>query len=299
VWHGEKVGSVSVTGIVGADQYRDRVALVAELLGRSAEEITLLGSGADHLVFAVGDDLVARFAIGDDDDAAELTREAGLLHSIADRVPVPVPHVVDLAVDCGLLVTTRVRGESLLGRARPSTGTIDAIADVVAALHAIPVTVVAEFVGDDPFPLASFAGEAIDNLAQAASRLENRVQRAVSSALREVPDESATTVFVHNDFGAEHLFADADGVLTGVIDWADAAIADPARDFARLLRDFGPEAYRRVVQRYPHGWDEQDGARAWFLARCAALEDLAFGLEAQRDPYVAAALRSMSWLFES
>jgi aminoglycoside phosphotransferase (APT) family kinase protein len=291
---------MAVTGIAAADQYGDRVALVAELLGRSVEGMTLLGSGTDHLVFAVGDDLVARFALGDADDlAVGLAREAGLLQSIAERVPVPVPRVVDMAVDCGLLVTTRVRGESLLGRARPPIATIDGIADVVAAVHAIPVAVVAEFVGDDPLPLASFAAEAIDNLAEVAARLDNRTRRAVSSALTERPDEAATAVFVHNDFGAEHLYADADGVLTGVIDWADAAIADPARDFARVLRDFGPAGYQRVVERYPHDWDDRDDARAWFLARCAALEDLAFGLELQRDPYVAAALRSTSWLFES
>ncbi len=48
-----------------------------------------------------------------------------------------------------------------------------------------------------------------------------------------------TRVVAHADLGAEHILA-LDGRLTGIIDWSDAAITDPAVDFARVYRDFGP-----------------------------------------------------------
>lgn len=53
-----------------------------------------------------------------------------------------------------------------------------------------------------------------------------------------------------------HLLARADGALAGVIDWADALLADPARDLAGLLSGFGrlqgfrPPFLRRVLASY-------------------------------------------------
>ena len=55
------------------------------------------------------------------------------------------------------------------------------------------------------------------------------------------------------------MFAD-DGRITGVIDWSDAAIGDPALDHGRLLRDFGGRA----------------DTRAHLYAICTAIEDLAY-----------------------
>jgi aminoglycoside phosphotransferase (APT) family kinase protein len=281
----------------------ERREWLAELLGRPAETIVPLGGGTDHAAFAVGDDLVARFARGGDaedgepaDVSAEVEREAAVLRVVAVRLPVPTPEVAEVHADRGLLVTTRVAGESLLGRDLPSLATADALAEVLAAVHSIEAAAFGGAVGDDDFPLAAFAEEAKEHLAPVGSRLPAATRRAIATALGDVPEDTATATFVHNDFGAEHLFTDARGELTGVIDWADAALADPARDLARVLRDFGPGAYRRVVERYPGGWDDHADARAWFLARCAALEDVAFGITTGRDAYADAALRSLTRL---
>ena len=88
----------------------------------------------------------------------------------------------------------------------------------------------------------------------------------------------------------------ATGAVTGVVDWSDAAIADPAYDFGLLLRDLGPEALDAAVGGYgfdPAGLRE----RAAFYARCAVLEDLAYGLESGRDAYVDKSLAGLEWLF--
>ena len=61
------------------------------------------------------------------------------------------------------------------------------------------------------------------------------------------PPTSTERVLAHADLGAEHLLA-ADGRLTGVIDWSDAAVTDPALDFARPYRDFGR---RSSTRRWP------------------------------------------------
>ena len=101
--------------------------------------------------------------------------------------------------------------------------------------------------------------------------------------------ESERRTFYHNDLGAEHILASRDSSeLTGVIDWSDAAIADPARDIGRLLRDFGFGVAETVLRRT--GGDERMLARAAFYARCALLEDLAYGSETSRPQYVSHAL---------
>jgi aminoglycoside phosphotransferase (APT) family kinase protein len=98
----------------------------------------------------------------------------------------------------------------------------------------------------------------------------------------------------HNDLGIEHVLVDPETLqVTGVIDWADAAIADPARDNALLYRDLGPAALEACAR----GADEAVLGRARFHARCGLLEDLAYGLEENRRPYVDKSLLALTWLF--
>jgi aminoglycoside phosphotransferase (APT) family kinase protein len=98
----------------------------------------------------------------------------------------------------------------------------------------------------------------------------------------------------HADLGAEHIL-ELDGTLTGIIDWSDAAVADPALDLARLYRDFGPAFLEELSQVY--GPLAETMPRIEFFARCAALEDLAYGRATGRREYVANAQRSFAWLF--
>jgi aminoglycoside phosphotransferase (APT) family kinase protein len=46
------------------------------------------------------------------------------------------------------------------------------------------------------------------------------------------PDGTPAQVFSHNDLGIENVLVDPDtAAVTGVLDWADAALVDPAYDF--------------------------------------------------------------------
>ena len=80
-----------------------------------------------------------------------------------------------------------------------------------------------------------------------------------------------------------------------MLDWSDAAVTDPALDLARPLRDFGPAFLAELLDTYGH--EAPDPARVRFLARCAALEDLAHGRRTGQAPYARAAERSLTWLF--
>jgi aminoglycoside phosphotransferase (APT) family kinase protein len=68
--------------------------------------------------------------------------------------------------------------------------------------------------------------------------------------------------------------------VTGVIDWADAAITDPARDLAMIYRDLGPDVFDLTLEHYGGRFDDADRGRAAFYARCKLLEDAAHGFAA-------------------
>ena len=105
-------------------------------------------------------------------------------------------------------------------------------------------------------------------------------------------------VFSHNDLGIEHVLVDPEtATVTGILDWTDAALVDPAYDFGLLQRDLGPEALRAALVDYPADQRAAIGQRAEFYARCSVLEDLAWGDAAGREPYVRKGLEALGWLF--
>jgi aminoglycoside phosphotransferase (APT) family kinase protein len=233
-----------------------------------------LASGTDAAVFAAGPVVVAVRQAGD------VAREAELLRFVAGLgLPVAVPEV--LHVETTALVTTRLPGSTLLGRPLPEDAA-PVLAELLTRLHTaerpphgVPV---------EPFALAEWTDEL-----EGPEELVARTVEEAPSVLTGAP------VLCHADLGAEHLLAD-EGRLTGVVDWADGCLTDRAVDFARLLRDFGPDVVQRVLACYRPA-DEVDRGAVTFFARCAALEDLRFGERTGRADYATAARRSLAWLF--
>jgi aminoglycoside phosphotransferase (APT) family kinase protein len=136
-------------------------------------------------------------------------------------------------------------------------------------------------------PLAEWLDDAAALYPRVASAVSSPYRRRVESFLDSAPPVADfTPVFSHNDLGIEHVLVDSQARVTGIIDWSDAAIVDPAYDFGLLYRDLGP-----------FDLDPTLAARAVFYARCSVLEDLAYGLETGRQPYVDKSLAALEWLF--
>jgi hypothetical protein len=58
--------------------------------------------------------------------------------------------------------------------------------------------------------------------------------------LLEEPDHALPDCSPGESDALEHVLVDVEAnAVTGIIDWTDAAIADPARDLALIYRDFG------------------------------------------------------------
>jgi aminoglycoside phosphotransferase (APT) family kinase protein len=122
-------------------------------------------------------------------------------------------------------------------------------------------------------------------------------RRSVQSFLdAPLPEPADRLVFSHNDLGIEHvLVAPGTGTVTGIIDWSDAAVCDPARDLGLILRDLGPAALAAALARCADGDALRE--RAWFYARCSLLEDLQYGLQTGRTPYAEKSLAGLERVF--
>ena len=94
------------------------------------------------------------------------------------------------------------------------------------------------------------------------------------------------------------MFVDGEWVVTGIIDWSDAALGDPAFDLGLVLRDLGPVAGETAVARYAsHGLEVDEMLpRARFFATVRAVEDLAYGIDHDAQPYRDNALRALAHL---
>jgi aminoglycoside phosphotransferase (APT) family kinase protein len=275
------------------------VERVEQLLGRTIDSMRLLGPGVDHAVFDIGGDLVARVPIAPAGDAGALVREARLLEVVAGVSPIPVPTMVAYDAATGVAVATKLPGVSLLDEPCPAPERLaDPLAGFLAVLRSIPDATLDGLVDTEADPPAAYfaeAGEIFSRVAHVRDPPQRRlVERFVAA---DPPPPVPERVLSHNDLGAEHLLATPDRLtLTGVIDWADAARADPAVDLGRLHRDFGPRVASRIARRLT---DDPDTlvARAAFYARCALLEDLAFGLATGDHRYSETALANLSRTF--
>ena len=61
---------------------------------------------------------------------------------------------------------------------------------------------------------------------------------------------NAPQLLVHGDISGTHILVNADGRISGVIDFGDARLGDPALDFAGVLNDWSRSFLARVLTHY-------------------------------------------------
>lgn len=261
------------------------------LPGYRIGSVVPMGAGLDNVAYEVNGELIVRFARFV--DPGRIEREARVLTAVAAVAPVPVPEPLFVAAEYGCLAYRKLPGTPLLDLPRGDVAPIAAtLGGFLAALHVLRI----DAVPIDDQPLADWRTEAASLYPIVAAHIPPVYRDSVEAFLAAPPPTGAyPLVLSHNDLGIEHVLVGPDTwTVTGVIDWTDAAYVDPAYDFGLLLRDLGPDALRTALDAYGGAGFED---RAVFYARCSLFEDLAYGIDTGRRPYVDKSLTALEWLF--
>jgi aminoglycoside phosphotransferase (APT) family kinase protein len=281
---------------------------IRTLLGRhlpryEVRSITRLGEGSDNAAYEVNGELIVR--VSKETDSAlryqSTQREAQLLAVVAGLSTLPVPEPVFVDAEAGLLAYVKLPGVPLIDNpvAEPAR-LAPALGKFLSCLHQAPVEKVQDLVERDAYPLPAWREDAQRDYQEILGHLPTAHRPLVEDFLgRTPPAEPPAAVFCHNDLGAEHVLVDVEAnAITGIIDWTDVAITDPARDLALIYRDLGPEVFELTLVHYEGRFDEANRERVIFYARCKLLEDIAYGVRTGAHPYAEAGLAHLAWTFE-
>ena len=94
------------------------------------------------------------------------------------------------------------------------------------------------------------------------------------------------SVMLHGDLSEEHILCNVDEeTLTGIIDWGDACIGDPALDFTWLL-DYGNTFIEEVLGSYKGVIDGTFLQRAIFYSRIGSFFEILFGLDTYDNVHI-------------
>lgn len=241
-------------------------AAIREQFGLAASSISYLSEGWDSVACLVDERLVFRFPKRASVQR-RLQREISLLPLLAARLPLPIPQFryigqPDAHFPYIFVGYERLAGDSVMewpDQIWQADWWQQPLAAFVTALHAVPLEQArAQGVGNFSLvgPLLGIVDEPpswramiedyhqqtrqrvyplIDGAAQAA------LSQRFESFLADQRNFAFTSVLLHADLGEDHVLIDAAARrVTGVIDFGDMAIGDPALDvWPRLLPHYG------------------------------------------------------------
>lgn len=226
--------------------------------------------------------------IGRAPNEEDLRRQIAILPELGPEVSatIPEPEYADTSVPA--MAYRRIPGAACADRADLGLWP-ERLGRFLYDLHSVPP----EFVGLRARPAADVRAqmrEELDRFAQEALPLLSSSERArVERDWAMVMDDDhlwrVAPCLTHSDLGLEHVLVDERGDLTGVIDWSDVGVGDPAVDLAILLHDL-PAQGERALAAYGGAPDAGFRARAALGWRCAPFHTVRHGLRTGDDAFV-------------
>jgi aminoglycoside phosphotransferase (APT) family kinase protein len=152
------------------------------------------------------------------------------------------------------------------------------IGDFLSSLHRFPADRAAAL-GIHALTGCDHAETLLDEVRGLADRMEPRLPvRLVDQCIpflngtvERPPPYTGQCCLTHGDLQADHILLNAEGKVSGVIDFADAGIAEPAKDYAGLCAWQGWDFARTTMGVRGLEGDETIKKRVIFMARCLGL----------------------------
>ena len=276
-------------------------ARLPELLGVSVETVTEIEGGWDYVVFEVNGAWIVRIPRRPE-VRAWLLKETRLLPELAPTLPLPVPAFEVNHGDSALpfVAYRRIEGDpidQLLELPVDLREMGERLGRFLASLHGFPAARAGELTRTDrttwmrELRLLRDEGEAtVFPLLSPEERV--RAQRMFDNFFESSASVEAT--LVHADLGPDHILCARDSV-TGVIDWSDACVGDPAIDFGWLLHST-PSVFVEGI-RAGYGRDGRSVEalldRSLFYHRVGPWHEVLYGVDQQLRQLVERGLRGV------
>jgi aminoglycoside 2''-phosphotransferase len=268
---------------------------------------TVLLEGWDNVVLLANGSHVFRFTRRPD-ASEQLRKEAQLLPTLSEYLTlrVPAPEYVWMDGDLPRFMGYRlIPGEQL--RAGHVNGSnvgrfASSLALFLTQLQGVPLGELGDLVprhtGGDWRGLYLGLREEAERLV--APRLSPEAASGLLGDFDGYLEEPANFRFrprlIHRDLSSDHILHDpATGGLTGVIDWGDACVGDPAFDLTGLLADYGPAFAEAVAA--AKGDPSEYLRRAGFFARIVGVHTVLHGLNVGDGAHVEAGLMRLELVF--
>lgn len=238
----------------------------------SAPEVT----GSDFDVAIVEDDLGRRWVVRAPrrpTAGAVLESELKLLEGLHRQVPFAVPRAAGFAAlpEGGRCVVYPLLPGTPLhpGELAPGRGLAAALGRALAALHDVPPEVV-EDAGLPVYDAQEYRARRLSEVDRAATtgHVPARLLARWERALEDVSTWRFVATPVHGDLVADHVLVDR-GEVSGVLDWGDAKVADPADDLAWVAVGADADALDSVLESYSMSRRDQPDRRLPDRARLA------------------------------
>jgi aminoglycoside 2''-phosphotransferase len=287
-----------------ADDYQPIIAACFPDL--AIERCRPVAQGWDSVAVAVNNDLIFRFPKRREVEP-QYALEARLLPALASALPLPIPDVAflwpggatypNVFIGHHLMPGVQLAAAHLAPERAP--GLAQQLGQFLSALHRFPKERASQL-GVPKSDQAGWRRQYQEQYAQIQGQilplLALPAQAHIADEWRAfLADQARLPIaLIHHDLNGEHILYDpARSAISGIIDWGDSAIGDPAIDFAGLLADYGEDFTEGVLSHYQCEVDRSFRDRVRFYCGAMPLNSVLFGLATGQAEFVSQGLKGL------
>ena len=218
--------------------------------------------GWDHYVIILDNKYVFRFP-RNKHYMAKLENEISLLGYLKDKVKISIPNYTYVAQDKTFAGYELIHGQQLKKKVfkklpkKTIENIVKQMADFLSTLHKTPMSVAKNYNPKSKSTKVEYSEIISRTRKHIIPKLGKRDKILTEAFFKDLKSylNFPNKVFVHRNLYSSHILVDKKGI-TGIIDFSDKRIDDPARDFTELW-DYG-EAFVNDVYKLYKGPKDKD-----------------------------------------
>ncbi len=276
------------------------------------QTVKAITKGWDSFALEVNDELIFRFPMRDD-VIEPLQREIHLLPILEQTLSTPIPHFEYIGRGNAdypySFVGYRKIGSIALDDSRLTQEQLLALAPALATflneLHSFPIASAIQL-GMQEHTLVLwreiYQERYIDLQKRVFSSLDTRLRMKSEQLWENFLNDKTLFTFqptlIHRDLSGEHIFCEPErGMLTGVIDWGDVSIGDPAIDFVGLHWVGGKQFVEQILMRYQNTVDTAFWQRIDFYLHYWPFSQLLYGSYSENKTFTLQGIEGLRVIF--